>query len=140
MKYILFVCTGNTCRSPMAATLAESIFAENGINAAVYSAGVSAGVSQSASQHAIAAMQEEGLDLSRHRSQMISQEIVDGAALVLTMTAQHLAIIKSEYPTANAFALHVSDPFGGDLDLYRQTAAEIKQKIISNLEKIKEAL
>ena len=139
-KYVVFVCTGNTCRSPMAAVLAQSIFAAEGIAATVYSAGVSTWSGQPASRHAITAMKEEGLDLSGHSSQMISQELLGGAALVLAMTEQHLAIVKSDHPTANAFALNVSDPFGGDLQIYRRTAQEIKQKIITHLDKIKEAL
>jgi len=139
-KYVVFVCTGNTCRSPMAVVLAESIFKAHNIHAAVFSAGVSAWDGQPASTHAISAMEEEKLDLRQHSSQIISYELLSDAALVLTMTAQHLAIIKSAYPDINAFALDVSDPFGGDLQIYRQTGIEIKQKIISNLEKIKEAL
>jgi len=138
-KYVVFVCTGNTCRSPMAAVLAENIFIENGISLAVYSAGVNAWAGQSASVHAIAAMQEIGLDLSCHRSQIVSQELLEGAALVLAMTEQHLSIIRNACPNANAFALGVSDPFGGDLQIYRRTGAEIKQKIIDHLEKIREA-
>jgi len=139
-KYVLFVCTGNTCRSPMAAALAKSIFEENNIHAAVYSAGVSAFDGQSASQHAITAMHEEGIDLQQHISMRISAKLLDNAALVFAMTNAHLIAIQSICPHTNAVAFDVSDPFGGDLATYRQTAAEIKEKILSNLEKIREAL
>jgi len=124
----------------MAAALAKSIFEENNISAAVYSAGVSAWDGQPASAHAVTAMHEDGINLQLHISQRVSVKLLDNAELVFAMTSQHLAAIKSVCPTANAFALDVSDPFGGDLEMYRQTAAEIKQKILSNLEKIREVL
>jgi len=124
----------------MAAALAKSIFEENNINVAVYSAGVSAWDGQPASGHAITTMSENDIDLQMHISQRISTKLLNNAELVFAMTNQHLAAIKSVCPTVNAFALNVSDPFGGDLATYRQTAAEIKQKILSYLDEIQEVL
>lgn len=115
----------------------------------VYSAGVSAFDGAPASVHAVTAMQEEGLDISAHASQMISPELINGAALVLTMTGRHLDVIKAACPSANAYTLRdfaaagladVSDPFGGDINIYRTTAAEIKQLITNSIEKIREGL
>jgi len=145
---IIFVCTGNTCRSPMAAALAESIFKKHELTAIVLSAGVAASDGYPASEHAISAMQEETINLQLHRSTQITREILSSASLILTMTGGHLHTIKAIYPQANAFTLgeyakdgnDVSDPFGGNLNTYRKCAAQIKQLILSSLVKLKEDL
>jgi len=121
----------------MAAALAKSIFEENNIPMEVYSAGVGALDGQPASQHAITAMFEESIDLQSHISQYISKKLLDNAELIFGMTYKHVLQIKNVCPKANVIDLNVSDPFGGDLAIYRQTAAEIKQKILSYLEEIR---
>ena len=139
-KYVLFVCTGNTCRSPMGATIAKSIFEEHNINAQVYSAGVSAWNGQPASNHAVTVMNDMDLDLTQHISQSVSPKLLANATVIFTMTAAHLAAIQDYCPVAKTIALNVSDPFGGSLETYRKTAIEIKDSIIKNLEDIKKYL
>lgn len=148
-KYIVFVCTGNTCRSPMAQVLAQEMFRVNNIDIEVVSAGVSTWDNQPASPHAIAVMKEEGLDLSEFYAQQVSPKLIKNAALVLTMTARHLQAIKATSPNCNAFTLmeyakgitaDITDPFGGDIKIYKQTAAEIKQLLTISIEKIREDL
>ncbi|MCL2225334.1 MAG: low molecular weight protein arginine phosphatase [Defluviitaleaceae bacterium] len=148
MYEIIFVCTGNTCRSPMAAALAAAMFKREGLEISVSSAGVSAYGNSSASKNAVAAMELEMLDLSAHRSQLAAAELLQNAALVLTMTRAHLSHVKIACPAAKAFTLgefagstsEVSDPFGGNLDEYRTCAAQIKQLLEDCLEKFREDL
>ena len=148
MPTIIFICTGNTCRSPMAAALATSIFKQNKLNVAVLSAGVTAGDGYPASQNAILAMEDENIDINPHLSTQISQEILTQAALILTMTTSHLQIVQSIHPTANAHTLaqyanqsgDVSDPFGGNLATYRKCAAQIKELLSASVAKLKEEL
>ena len=146
-KKIIFVCTGNTCRSPMAAAMAAQIFAEAGLAAEIFSAGVNAMPNQPASRHAITVMEESGLCLLSHRATVVSDELLDSAELVLTMTDSHRAVLLSDYPKARdmVFTLSeyigdeadVADPFGGDVEEYRACAAQIKDMLLRVVEKLK---
>lgn len=145
MSSVLFVCTGNTCRSPIAATLAAAMFEREGIKIAVNSAGTSAFGGSSASKNAILAMEYEKMDLRSHKSQTAPKEILENTALVLTMTRAQLSHVKSACPTANAFTLgeyagspdDISDPFGGNLDEYRTCAVQIKELLEACIDKFK---
>lgn len=134
---LLFVCTGNTCRSPMAAALASSIYKDRGIDITILSAGVAAGDGFSASKNAVLAMQDEGLNLSTHVSTQVTQALLERATLVLTMTEAHCEAVKHILPTANAYTLceycdedkpfvNISDPYGGNLEVYKNCAKQIK--------------
>ena len=133
---LLFVCTGNTCRSPMAEALARRALAERGWDhVTVSSAGVAGGGGSPASGGALRAASAAGLDLSEHRSSGLTPERVAEADLILTMSPSHL------YPLVEmgagdraalltAFAAEedpegvpasVLDPFGGPDEVYRQT-------------------
>ncbi|MCL1845254.1 MAG: low molecular weight protein arginine phosphatase [Defluviitaleaceae bacterium] len=143
MSEIIFVCTGNTCRSPMAAALAAAIFEREGLEFAVSSAGVFASGGTGASKNAVLAMELEKIDLREHKSRAAAAEILQDAALVLTMTRTHLSHVKSACPAANAFTLgefaggfvDVADPFGGNLDEYKFCAAQIKKLLEQCVEK-----
>jgi len=92
MSVLLFVCTGNTCRSPLAAAIAGAWVAKRGLTASVsvLSAGTAAVPGHPASVGSVAAAAERQLDLSAHRSQPLTLEHLRGATLILTMTSAHL--------------------------------------------------
>lgn len=140
---VVFVCTGNTCRSPMAAALATQL-----IKAQVVSAGVYAGDGYPASQNAVQAMADMGIDIKNHQSTQLTTELLENASLVLTMTASHLHAVKTLNPTVNAYTLGayantntgISDPFGGDLNIYKSCATQINTLLQNCLQRLKTEL
>lgn len=135
---LLFVCTGNTCRSPLAEALGRRIASERALGAIVTaSAGTDAGEGAPASDGSLLVGLEHQLDLSAHRARPLTRELVAEADLVLAMGPHHLELIESlggerkahllsSYATRNASQSPVSDPFGGDLADYRATFAELQ--------------
>ncbi len=114
---ILFICTGNTCRSPMAMALCRL----HGVDA--QSAGLSAFPGDSAALPAQRVIQALGGDLSRHRAQTVSEELMAQAEKVFPMTSSHALMLSRLFPDhAHKIQLlspQISDPFGGDDDAYR---------------------
>ena len=129
---ILFVCTGNTCRSAMAAAIMDKIAREKNLDVRIESAGIFAGDGAPASENAAEALKDYGIDLSYHRSKPVTRELIGQCDLILTMTDGHKNALKKA-ADGKIFTLaeyagedkDISDPFGGDLETYKKCAGEI---------------
>ena len=145
---ILFVCTGNTCRSPLAEAIARKIAIDRGLtDLEVASAGTSAWDGAAASDGALLVGMEHGLDLSHHRAQLLSRELVASSDVVLAMGPHHLERVQALGGTNNAYTLTgyashgkneraISDPVGAELSVYRATYQELEREIRRALDRL----
>ena len=139
MRHILFICTANQCRSPMAAGLFKQQIELLGDDAQwqVTSAGTWAEDYRPATLLARTAMAEQDIDLNGHRSRMLNGEMLREADIILVMTRHHLEAIRAEFPEVADKTYLISqlidqtfdidDPVQGTLDDYRRCAADLKQ-------------
>jgi protein-tyrosine-phosphatase len=149
---ILFVCTGNTCRSPMALALARDAVARRGLaNVALASAGISAAAGEPAAAHARTAVAELGLDLDDHRATQLTTEQVRWADLILGMGPSHLSAAEAlsgkgktslitDFLDGRDAGRPVPDPILGDLELYRATRDRLQTAIEAMLDRLEPIL
>jgi protein-tyrosine phosphatase len=150
---VLFVCTGNTCRSPMAEVMCRKMIADRlGCGVAelpdhgvlVMSAGISAMMGARPSPEAVNVMARAGLQLADHESQPLTAQLVRHADVIWTMTRQHRQAIVAQWPEASSrtFVLgrdqaDIADPIGGPVEYYEKCAEQIKRELnerVSELE------
>lgn len=138
---IIFICTGNTCRSPMAEGILRDLAEKNNLHIQVQSAGTHAAINAPAATFAIEAMKDIGIDISSHKSNQVNSELLEKADLVLTMSKSHKKQILHQYPSIkdkvfllNEYAFTTSrdieDPFGAPLRYYEKARDEISEAII----------
>jgi protein-tyrosine phosphatase len=146
---LLFVCSGNTCRSAMAEGIARKILSDKlgmqadelgkkGIN--VISAGSFAMVGAPAAQHAVEILRDEGVDLSRHRSKPLTVELIHQADRIYTMSRGHAHAVAALVPSAMEKVTmlnpdgDIQDPVGADMQTYRDVASQLKTLIQKRLD------
>jgi RpiB/LacA/LacB family sugar-phosphate isomerase len=146
MKTILFVCTGNVCRSPMAEGLFRHAVRDRG-DYRVLSAGLGAMEGQPPSAYAVKAVKELGIDIAGQRSRMLTRQLVEDADYIFGMTHSHIDTVALLYPqaaektfllrefdeTLDLFEKDISDPIGGSYETYANCRDQIEQGIVTML-------
>jgi len=145
---IVFICTGNTCRSPMAEGLLKKAAGEEGLPLEVQSAGLAAFPGLPPAPEAVEACRERGVDISGHQTQPLGKDLAVQSDLILTMTSKHKEMILKKMPAlegkvrelsefAGEGLRDVEDPVGQPLEAYRQVRDQLDGYIRKSLGQFK---
>jgi protein-tyrosine-phosphatase len=148
LRSVLFVCTANQCRSPMAEALLKSLAAQRGEadRWLVQSAGTWAEHDHPATALTQVVMQRRNIDLSDHRSRPVDAELLAAATVVMVMTHHHLEALQAEFPQVRGKVFLVSqligrsfdieDPYSGGLDDYELCATELQDILTDGYDRL----
>lgn len=143
---ILFVCTGNTCRSPMAQGIAQKTASDRNMQIQALSAGIMVAPGSKVSNFSVESLKEYNIDISSHIPTQLDLNILSESDLVVTMTKAHKEMIINASPQFADkvkafcdFTLYddISDPYGADLNTYKKCASQIYDAVVKLYERIK---
>ncbi len=149
VRNILFVCTANVCRSPMAAAIFNALAEEKGLPWRAASAGVAALEGEDITPNARAALEEVGIYPEGHRARQVSEAMLEEAELVLVMSPRHVRALRRrsgglsdevytlpEYATGNASEEGIPDPYGHTMTAYRASVRQLLECVEGVVERL----
>ena len=141
MKKIMFICSGNTCRSPLAEGLFKKYLKENNItDIDVGSAGVGAFAGDGVSINSILVANNRGVDISSHRARNINPEHILTTDLFFCMSDSHKQVLSRHCNEEKIVVLNVADPYGRPIEAYEECAKQLESQFPAILERIQNAV